>query len=232
MTTIGTPHSLPAGKGNGLDKIEYKTKEEHATLNRDDFMKLFVTQLQYQDPMNPMKSAEMASQVAEFNMVDLMYKNNTAIENMTKAQTMATSVSATSLLGHRVEYQGSNAFVTDEGVEPFHIRNDKDTGASRCIASIYSSKGALVRKIDVGPVDPGEDLKLDWDGKDSAGKDVTPGAYKVVIEAEDASGNEIKLKTRTMGTVSGIETGPDGLPKIKIKGDNAIDFKQITKVES
>ncbi len=59
-----------------------------------------------------------------------------------------------------------------------------------------------------------------------------PGAYSVVIEAEDASGNEIELKTRTMGMVSGIETGKDGLPRIKILGDKSIEFKDITKVES
>ena len=232
MTTPGMINNTKANTTNGLEDIEYKTREEHATLNRDDFMKLFVTQLQYQDPMNPIESAEMASQVAQFNMVDLMYKNNTALQNMAKAETMATSVTAIGLLGHKVEYAGSKVFVTEDGVQPFHITNDQDAQVTQCKASIYTSKGALVRKLDVGPIDSGQAITLDWDGKDSSGNDIPPGAYKVVIEAEDASGNEVELKTRTLGMISGIETGEDGLPKIKILGDKSISFKEITKVES
>ena len=232
MTTTAMINNTRANATSGLENIEYKTREEHATLNRDDFMKLFVTQLQYQDPMNPMESAEMASQVAQFNMVDLMYKNNTALQNMAKAEQTATSVTAIGLLGHKVEYQGSKVFVSEDGVQPFHITNEQDIQATRCKVSIYSPKGALVQKLDMGPIDPGQDVSLDWDGKDASGNNMPPGAYSVVIEAEDASGNEIELKTRTMGMVSGIETGENGLPRIKILGDRSIDFKDITRVES
>ena len=232
MTTQAVVNNTRASATNALEDIEYKTREEHSTLNRDDFMKLFVTQLQYQDPMNPMESAEMASQVAQFNMVDLMYKNNTALQNMAKAETMATSVTAIGLLGHKVEYEGSKVFISEDGVQPFHITNEKDVPAVKCQVSIYSSKGALVRKLDVGTIDPGQDVSLDWDGKDASGNDMQPGAYNVVIEAEDTNGNEIELKTRTVGIVSGIETGEDGLPRIKILGDSSIDFTEITKVES
>jgi len=216
----------------GLEKIEYQTKEEHATLGRDDFMKLFVTQLQYQDPMNPMESAEMASQVAQFNMVDLMYKNNTALENMTNAQNMAASVTAISMLGHRVEYESNKAFVNDQGVEPFVISNNQDVQAVGVKASIYSQAGNLVKELDIGPLEPGQETELDWDGTDKNGNKVHNGAYNVSVYAEDASGQEVELTTRTMGIVSGIENDKDGFPKITIKGDKAIDFKDITRVES
>lgn len=232
MTNIGSINNTAAKPDAGDTDVKFQTKEEHASLDRDDFMKLFVTQLQYQDPMNPMKSAEMASQVAQFNMVDLMYKNNSALENMTKAENMAASVNAIGLLGHRVEYAGSMAFVTEDGLQPFHIKNESDTQATSVQASIYNQKGALIRKLDLGPMDPGQDIKLDWDATDASGQEVQPGSYKVSIDAVDASGQELDLRTTTMGLVSGIETGPDGFPKISIKGDKPIDFKEITKVES
>ncbi len=233
MTTINNvTNNASATPDTGLENIEYKTQEEHSTLGRDDFMKLFVTQLQYQDPMNPMESAEMASQVAQFNMVDLMYKNNTALENMTKAQNMAASVSAINLLGHKVEYEGDKIFVTEQGVEPFVISNNQETQATNVRASIYSQAGNLVKEIDLGPMEPGQEMSLEWDGKDLNGNEVSEGAYTVALYAEDSSGQEIELTTRTMGTVSGIDNGEDGFPKITIQGDKAIDFNEITKVES
>jgi len=233
VTALGSiPNSSAQTSNTGLEDIEYKTKEEHATLGRDDFMKLFVTQLQYQDPMNPMESAEMASQVAQFNMVDLMYKNNAALESMTNAQNMAASVTAISLLGHRVEYEGSKIFVSDKGVEPFSIFNDQDVQAVDVKASIYSPAGNLVKELNIGPLEPGQEVSLEWDGTDTNGDKAHEGAYTVSISAEDASGQEVELTTKTMGMVSGIENGKDGFPKITIKGDKAIDFKDITKVES
>ncbi|NPA95009.1 MAG: hypothetical protein GXO58_06240, partial [Thermodesulfobacteria bacterium] len=118
MSVTATSLTSTTSADSVLDQIEYETREEHASLSKDDFMELFVTQLQYQDPMNPMESADMASQVAQFNMVDLMYKNNDALESMVNAQNLASSVTAISLLGHRVEYPGSKIFITDQGVEP------------------------------------------------------------------------------------------------------------------
>ncbi len=232
MSISATTLTQTTNQDSALEKIEYKTQEEHASLSKDDFMKLFVTQLQYQDPMNPMESADMATQVAQFNMVDLMYKNNSALENMVNAQNMASSVSAISLLGHRVEYPGSKLFITDRGVEPFTITNNQKVQATDVGIAIYDQKGSLVTKMDLGAMDPGQEIKLDWDGKNLDGEEMPEGAYRVVIRAEDNYGQELELDTKTMGIVSEIENGADGLPKITIKGDTAIDYNDITRIES
>ena len=41
-----------------------KTETDRTKLNNDDFLKLFVTSLQYQDPMSPMENSEMMAQMA------------------------------------------------------------------------------------------------------------------------------------------------------------------------
>ena len=217
-------------QNSSLKDIEYKTKEEHATLDREDFMKLFVTQLQYQDPMNPMESAEMASQVAQFNMVDLLYKNNSALEEMAKAENTAASVSAVSLLDHKVEYQGDKLLVSDSGPEPFYIQAPDETPITSCKVTIFNKNGETVKEIDLGALDPGEKRALEWDGKDTNGEEVPEGVYNVRVEATDLNNEEIELTTITTGLVAGIEQTDKGLPMIIIKDGPTIEMKDISKV--
>ncbi len=227
-TGITTPVS---NQTDATENIKYETKEDHSTLSRDDFMKLFVTQLQYQDPMNPMESAEMASQVAQFNMVDLMYKNNSALGDMASALNTSASVSAINLLGHNVEYQGSELFIGPEGPEPFYLQMPED-GVTSCTVSIIDSSGHKVAQVDMSGAEPGSKAFLDWDGTDSDGNRLPPGTYHAVIKATDINENDIDIDTWTTGTVSGIDNSQDGLPKILIKDGPVLNFDEVKNVQA
>src|SRR5690242_10648568 len=67
-----------SGAKNYEEFVEALNKQtDHArapknTLDKDDFLNLFVTQLQNQDPLNPKDGAEMASQLAQFNGLEQM----------------------------------------------------------------------------------------------------------------------------------------------------------------
>ncbi len=228
MITTGLTHS-PAAQTEDQE-IKYETKEDHSTLSRDDFMKLFVTQLQYQDPMNPMESAEMASQVAQFNMVDLMYKNNTALEGMANALNTSTSVSAISLIGHNVEYKGNELYVGSNGPEPFYLQIPAQ-GMSGCKITIKDASGIPVKTIEMNAAEPGTRLTLDWDGTDTQGDAVPEGTYHVAVEAKDFNLNDINLETWTTGRVSGIDSSEDGLPMIQIEEGPLLKFNEIKSVQ-
>jgi flagellar basal-body rod modification protein FlgD len=75
------------------------------TLGKDDFLKLFVTQLQHQDPMNPMQDSDFMGQMASFSSLEQI--TNLAAAN----ERIATSLSSTSaigLLGRTVTYVGED----------------------------------------------------------------------------------------------------------------------------
>src|SRR3954452_5393511 len=71
------------------------------SLGKDDFLKLFVAQLQHQDPMNPMADGEFMGQMASFSTLEQI--TNVASANETMASSLGMS-QALNLLGKTVTY--------------------------------------------------------------------------------------------------------------------------------
>jgi flagellar basal-body rod modification protein FlgD len=99
MSTINTDNKILTPdqmKPNGAD---------NGSLGKDDFLKLFVAQLQHQDPMNPMNDSEFMGQMASFSTLEQV--SNLALANERIANSL-TSTSAIGLIGRTVTYVDSN----------------------------------------------------------------------------------------------------------------------------
>jgi flagellar basal-body rod modification protein FlgD len=71
------------------------------TLGKDAFLKLLTTQLQHQDPLNPMEDSEFMGQMAQFSTLEQV--TNMANANTAMADNLAFSKSV-SLIGRTVTY--------------------------------------------------------------------------------------------------------------------------------
>ena len=73
----------------------------NSQLGKDQFLKLFVAQLQHQDPMNPMEDTEFMGQMASFSTLEQV--TNLATANAQIAESLS-STSAVSLIGRTVTW--------------------------------------------------------------------------------------------------------------------------------
>jgi len=96
MTSVDSVHNTP---GTQLER------KAGGTLGKDDFLKLFVAQLQHQDPMNPMQDSDMMGQMASFSTLEQI--TNMASANQSIAANL-TSSGAIGLIGRTVTYTDSN----------------------------------------------------------------------------------------------------------------------------
>jgi flagellar basal-body rod modification protein FlgD len=117
MSTINTdPNHILT-----LDEMK-PASSSNGELGKDDFLKLFVAQLQHQDPMNPMNDQDMMGQMASFSQLE-------QITNMAAAnQQIATSLSSTSavgLIGRTVTYVDKDKLSHTGTVEKVTVTDGK-----------------------------------------------------------------------------------------------------------
>jgi len=104
-TTTGTTAT------SGTTATAATTKTTSPTEASDRFLKLLVTQMQNQDPLNPMDNAQVTSQMAQINTVTGIDKLNTTITNMSTNMTQMQLMQGASLVGHAVLMEGNKLAV-------------------------------------------------------------------------------------------------------------------------
>jgi len=197
MTVSTVSNSLPMFQEESL--FEPVGKSE---LDRQDFMTMFITQLQYQDPMKPMDSYEMASQLAQFSNMEATMKMADNMEALLDYQTSQNNLQLLTLLDKDVRILGNEIGVNGDqhGTGEFTLTDNADT----CVVEIYDAGQHLMRTIDLGSM-PADTYTLEWDGQDSLGEDVADGAYGYVVKAYDIAGQEIGIDYQTVGKVTGLD---------------------------
>lgn len=194
--------SLPAfaTQTSGVDSVENR-----ATLLKDDFLKLLITQLQNQDPMNPASNQEFAAQLAQFSSLEqLQQMNSTLGTNLTMNGVIAGSINnntAANFIGKLVTAVGDQVHLEDSG--DVEIRFSQTQASAKTVMNIYDANGTLVRSMDMGAMQSGGVI-VGWDGKDAQGNRLPAGTYNMDVQAADVDGNAIDTLTFMTGEVTGV----------------------------
>lgn len=200
---------------------------------RNQFLTLLVTQLQNQDPLNPMDNAEVTSQIAQLSTVNGIQQLNNTLLALSGQMDMSQSLQAANLIGKDILYPGAKVSLgsdpsspTVKTATPFGV--DLMSGTATTTVSIADASGKVVRKIDLGPQSSGI-YPLSWDGLDDTGAPVPDGAYTVQVAAADAKGQPVSAQALTSGYVSSVAYASDGLKLNLAMGDkiSLLDVRQI-----
>ncbi|WP_299581640.1 flagellar hook capping FlgD N-terminal domain-containing protein [uncultured Microbulbifer sp.] len=81
---------------------------EQSTVNLDEFMRIFITQLNYQDPLDPVDNREFLTQLAEFSNLEIAKSSQTNISDLLNVNAVSQSLG---LLGKTVEVSGSGGAI-------------------------------------------------------------------------------------------------------------------------
>lgn len=101
-----------------LDQKKVKPEGQRDVLGKDDFLKLLLTQLQYQDPLNPVNDREFIAQMAQFSSLEQMQNMNKLLEMFTGSQhAMSMFAQATNLIGCKVKVDDGSGTAKDGTVD-------------------------------------------------------------------------------------------------------------------
>lgn len=190
----------------------------------DRFLKLLVTQLKNQDPMNPMENAELTTQLAQMSTVEGINKLNDGLDALS-AQFRATQVlQGTSLVGRNVLAQGDALTLTTAGaVGGVQL----DTSADSVKVQVLDANDTVIQTLDLGK-QPAGLARFAWDGKDSNGVAQAVGEYSFKVLAT-ADGNNVAHTPYTLGSVMSVSLNDEGVDvEISNLGNRTMDqIRQI-----
>ena len=200
-----------------------------SNLGKDDFLNLLVTQLRYQDPLEPMQDSDLVAQLAQFSSLEKLSNINTSLDYSTQldyilSQTIANTM-ATTIIGKEVVAEGDAIY--HEYDSDSRINFELDNDALNVEVKIYNESGTLVRTINEQNLEKGSNY-VTWDGKDNSGSKVAGGDYTFEVTAKDSSDESVGVKTRIIGIVQSVRY-EDGQGYLIVEG-RKIDMSDIIEI--
>lgn len=181
-------------------------------MNKDDFLKLFIAQMQYQDPLKPQDPSAMLDQLSQLSLVEQSYNNNTALKDLLTAQNNSNAMSAVSFIGGNVKARGDS--IAFNGSSETQLQFNLAVPVASATVSIADESGRVVRVASLGAMTAG-DSSFGWDGRDGSGNLLPAGVYHFSVAATTSSGTALAATTYTTGVIDGV-TFENGTPALTV----------------
>lgn len=140
-----------------------QNKPKANEMGRDTFLKLMVTQMKNQNPLNPTDNQAFVAQLAQFSTVEGIGKLNTTFDQVSSTFNSTSALRASSLVGQSVVVNGNKTgWLFPKSLVSGYA--ELPSNASQVTLSIQDGSGKLLEQIPLGSQQKGQ-LSLRWDGK-------------------------------------------------------------------
>jgi flagellar basal-body rod modification protein FlgD len=194
--TTQQPSSSSSGSSGSLNS----TAGASLAGNFQTFLTLLTTQLQNQNPLDPLDTNQFTQQLVQFASVEQELKTNDQLTTLVSLQQTAQSTQALTFVGKTAVVDGSTATMTNSSAT-WDLSVPKDGNVS---VSITSSTGQTVFSGNYA-VNAGNNQPFVWDGKGTDGTQWPDGQYKMTVTGTDTSGNSVAISTQIQGVVSSVD---------------------------
>lgn len=191
------------------------------------FLKLLVTQLNNQDPLNPLDNAQLTSQLAQMSTVSGVEKLNTTLQSLLAQSGSSQVLQSASLIGRSVLVPGQDLALKQGGAVPFAV--DMAAAADSVKVNITNAAGEIVRSFDLGGLPQGVKT-LSWDGASDNGVPLADGVYKFNVTASAAGINVAAIALNYANVIS-VEQGSTGVA-LDLADSRKVSFSDVRSILS
>jgi flagellar basal-body rod modification protein FlgD len=193
--------ALPAGSSSSSTAAGTNAlASQQIAGNFQSFLQLLTTQLQNQNPLDPLDTNQFTQQLVEFAGVQQQLNTNDSLATLVSLQQTAQSTQALGFVGKTAVVTGSTAPMTNSSA----TWQVSIPTASVISINIANSTGQTVF---TGSYDAsaGNNQPFEWNGAGNDGTQNPDGNYTLTATAKDAGGNTVAVTTAIEGTVNSVD---------------------------
>jgi flagellar basal-body rod modification protein FlgD len=222
MQTNGVTGSLES-----LPDVGVRAKAPTKELGKDEFLLLLTTQLQNQDPLEPVDNQAFIAQLAQFASVEQLEGLGGRLDTLLLAQASANQMNTAALVGKEVLFRTDGITLGASPPAKFEVTQDGASDAT--VALVADRTGKVVRTLQLGPR-PAGTFAASWDGLDEKGNALPPGDYVLTVSAKREDGEEVNVASSIRGVVSGV-TFENQAPELLVGGRH-VQMSDVIQIAS
>ena len=205
-------------------------KEKKNGLDKDDFIKIMISQMKNQDPTKPFEADKLASEIAQITSVEQLSNVNRVLDKLSTQNRPLEKLTMTNLIGKTIQID-RNRFSHQKGDQesiPFVLGEDAKTVKM----TIVSERGDVVFEKEIGDFKNGKNSYL-WDGAKPNSLPAENGMYMVQIDARDQTGKRIQTESQGEAKIIGVSLR-GGEPMFLVGDRNSyirVPMENITEIQ-
>lgn len=196
MTTI----SPTSGASPSLQSLATSAASQNGK-DFNMFLKLLTSQMQNQDPLDPMDTSQYTQQLVQYSQVEQSIQQTGTLKEILASLSSQNLTAAASFIGREAKFDGAIAGLDAVGGSA-SWSYVAARPATTLQAVITDASGKTVRQIDLDPAAPSG--RVTWDGVTFAGSRAASGPYSLSIVGKDANGDAVPVTVNALGTVQSV----------------------------
>ena len=218
--------STSAASGSSASSSSSSSTSD-AVGSQNYFLQLLIAQMNNQDPLNPMDSAQVTSQLAQINTVQGIDQLSTQLSSLLTAVSATQSTQDAALIGQQVMVPGTSLTLGSKGATAAFTL-PQSTSVTNVL--IKNSSGATVKTIQLGAESDGT-IPFTWDGSTDSGAAASAGNYTYSVSAT-AGTAAVTATTLSSGIVTAVVPGSNGAsPSFTVGSLGTFTQSQITQIQ-
>ena len=196
--TMPTPVVSAPGTGTATGNKTASNKTTGIADNFQTFLTLLTTQLQHQNPMDPLDTNQFTQQLVQFAGIEQQLKSNEQLKSLVEIEKGAQATQALVYVGNTVAIDGSKAQFDKSAT--WNFNSEQDTTAK---ITITNSAGQTAYSGNFNLKKGGSSFV--WDGKGNDGVQWPAGTYTLTATGTDSKGNNVAISTEVQGVVDSVD---------------------------
>ncbi len=224
MATIDANLASAISQINGTSTEPAAKKDPYG---QDAFLRLMITQLKNQNPLEPVKNQEFLAQLSSFTTASGVQDLKKSFDSLGEAMQSNQALQASSLVGRSVVVPSDRAYLPPGGMLSGVVEIPENVGNMR--VTIFNEAGAIVKTVDLGQQPAGQ-TQFVWDGTDNSGQSQAPGTYRFTAESS-FNGTSYQYNTYALAPVESVSIGRNGQGLIlNLSGLGSVGLSSVAQI--